>query len=166
MRGVSTARGWLLAGVALALGALAGCGTMSDGTLPASTANLYPDEPSSAAVEGSRGRAIAKRKMQVLFEDLFDAAYKIASQKGLEIDHQNRDVGKLSGKGYWQWTCGGEPCKLPVTFAAYLEPADCDGKEWDLTFVLDRRGFQAWDGEDGIAQTFVMDVQKVVWAKR
>lgn len=139
---------------------------MSEGTLPASTANLYPDEPGLSAVEGSRGRAIGKVKMQVLFEDLFDATYKVASQKGLEIDHQNRDVGKLSGKGYWQSTCDGKPCKMPVTFAAYLEPADCDGIEWDLTFVLDRHDPRAWDGGEDIAQTFVVEVQKVVWARR
>jgi hypothetical protein len=139
---------------------------MSEGTLPASTANLYPDSPSASAVEGSKGRAVAKRKIQVLLEDLFDAAYKVASQKGLEIDHQDRDAGKLSGKGYWQSRCGGEPCNMPVTFAAYFEPADCDGTEWDLTFVLDRHGLKAWDGEEGMAQAFVSDVHKAVWAKR
>ena len=165
MRMVSTARGWLFACLALALGAFAG-GAMSEGTLPASTAKLYPDSPSASAVEGSKSRAVATRKIQVLYEDLFDAAHKVASQKGLEIDHQDRDAGKLSGKGYWRSSCGGKPCKTPVTFAAYFEPADCDGKEWDLTFVLDRHGLKVGDGEDGIAQAFVTDVQKVIWAKR
>lgn len=165
MRGFSTARGWLLACAALALGAWAG-GAIAQGTLPASTAKLYPDEPSSSVVEGSKGRAVAKRKIQALFEDLFAAAHKVALQKGLEVDHQDRDVGKLSGKGYWQSTCGGQPCKMPVTFAAYFEPADCDAKEWDLTFVLDRHGVQAGEGEDRIAQSFVTDMQKVIWAQR
>jgi len=139
---------------------------MSEGTLPASTADLYPDSYSAAAVVGSKGRTVARQKIQVLLEDLFDAAHKVASGQGLEIDHQDRDAGKLSGKGYWKSTCGGEPCKVPVTFAAYFEPADCDGTEWDLTFVLDRHGPKAWDGGEGMAQAFVTDVQRVVWAQR
>ena len=165
MRTASTARGWLFACAALALGAFAG-EAMSEGTLPASTANLYPDSLTALAVKGSEGRAIAKRTIQVNYEDLFDATTKVASQKGLEIDYRDRDNGKLSGKGYWQSTCRGKPCKIPVTFAAYFEPADCDGKEWDLTLVLDRRGLTVEGGEEGIAQAFVTDLQKVIWAKR
>lgn len=141
-------------------------GARSEGTLPASTANLYPDSPSASAVAGSKGRAVAKRKIQVSLEALFDAASKVASKKGLHIDHQDRDAGKLSGKGFWQSNCGGHPCTMPVTFAAYFEPADCDGTEWDLTFVLDRHGPKAWDDGEGSAEAFVTDVQKVVWAKR
>ena len=163
MRGVSTARGWLVACAALALGAWAS-GTMAEGALPSSTANLYPYELNSSPVKGSKGRAVAATaELSVTFEDLIAATHKVASQKGLEIDHEDTDNGKLSGKGYWQGTCGGKPCKLPVTFAAYLEPAGCDGTDWRVSFVLDRYGVQAWDGgDDGIAQDFIRDFQKVV----
>ena len=166
MRGVSTARGWLFACAALALGVSAGA-AMAQGTLPVSTASLYPDSFGKAlAVQGSKSQGVAKRTIQVDFEVLIDATYKVAAQKGLKIDHRDTDNGKLSGKGYWPSTCGGKPCKLPVTFAAYVEPADCDGKEWDLTFVLDRHGLKAGETEEGLAQAFVAGVQKAVWAKR
>lgn len=166
MGSASTASRWLAACAALAFGAFAG-GAMAQGALPASTASLYPDSPSAtSAVQGSKARAVAKRMIQVDLEALIDATSKVASRNGLEIDHRDTDNGKLSGKGYWQSTCGGKPCKLPVTFAAYLEPSDCDGKEWDLTFVLDRHGLKAGGGEEALARAFVTDVQKLIWTKR
>jgi hypothetical protein len=165
MRKVSIAKGCLVACAALALGAFAGS-AMSEGALPASTAKLYPDSPKGSPVAGSKARAVAKAKLQVAYDALLGATHAVASQKGLKIDHEDKDNGMLSGMGYWQANCDGKPCKLPVTFAAYFEPADCDGKEWDLTLVLDRHGLKAGDGEQGIAQTFLGDVQKTVWTKR
>jgi hypothetical protein len=166
MRSASTASRRLAACAALAFGAFAG-GAMAEGALPASTASLYPLSPSAtSAVQGSQARAVAKGKIEVDLEALIDATSKVASRNGLEIDHRDTDNGKLSGKGYWQSTCDEKPCKLPVTFAAYFEPADCNGKEWDLTFVLDRHGLTAGDSEKALAQTFVSDVQKLIWTKR
>jgi hypothetical protein len=165
MTNVSIAKGCLVACATLALGAFAGS-ALSQGALPASTAKLYPDSHSASPVKGSQARAVAKGKIQVDYDSLLGATHKVASQKGLKIDYEDKDNGILSGMGYWHANCGGEPCKLPVTFAAYFEPADCDGKEWDLTLVLDRHGPKAGDGEQGIAQTFLGDVQKAVWTKR
>lgn len=160
-----TARGRLIAGAIAIITGLAGCGTFSEGTLPASTATLYPDRPGGEAVPGSRGRGTATRAMPATFEELFDAVQKAVFQKGLEVDHQDKRKGRMSGKGYWQTICGSGPCKMQVTFAAYIEEVDSKPTT-RLTFILDRHGFMAWGGETGAANDFIIDVQKVLSAQR
>jgi hypothetical protein len=149
----------------VALGSLAGCTTFSEGTLPASTASLYPDRPGPSVIQGSRKQAIGSRNVPATFDELFDAAHKVAFQRGLDIDHEDRRNGKFSGKGYWQAICGAGPCKMQVTFAAYI--GEIDPKPTSrLTLVLDRHGFMAWGGEDGAVNDFIIDVQKVLAAQR
>jgi hypothetical protein len=165
MREIFTARRCLIAGAVAAITGLGGCSTFSEGTLPASTANFYPDRPGGAAVPGSRGRGTATRNMPATFDELFDAVHKAAFQKGLDVDNQDRKKGMLSGKGYWQTICGAGPCRMQVTFAAYIEEVDSKPTT-RLTFVLDRHGFMAWGGEGNAANDFIIDVQKVLSAQR
>jgi hypothetical protein len=140
-------------------------GCFSAGTLPQSTANLYPQEPRQCSIPGSTGQAITSRTMPATFDELFDATIKIAFRRGLEVDYKDIKKGKLSGKGYWQHISGSGPVQLTVVFAAYIEEID-RRPTTKLTIVMDNLSYSDLGTKTRMlreaANNFVIDVQKLL----
>ena len=122
---------------------------------------LYPAQPAPVKIKGSNKQFSASRIYPFNFDDVFQAAGDVAFRQGLVIEEKNEKTGTITGNGYWQTICGAGPCNMNITYVIYVDEVD-DKPTSKLTFLFDRYTTTAWGGEAGVANKFLVEVQKIL----
>jgi hypothetical protein len=122
---------------------------------------LYPNQPTPVKIKGSSKQFSSSRNFPFTFDDVFQAANDNAFRKGLIIEEKNEEAGTIVGNGYWQMICGAGPCGMNITYIIYVDEVD-DNPTTRLTFLFDRYTITGWGGEAGVANDFLVEVQKIL----